>query len=70
MKQPTKPTKPVKLERVRCCDCAHSYEPHELDYKGEPFLCHCRAKGEWGAKFSVFLYKQQECKDYKPKADA
>lgn len=64
MRQPTKSTKPIKLERVRCCDCEYSYDPHELDYKGEPFLCHCKAKGEWGAKFSVFLFKPQNCTTY------
>lgn len=60
----------LELTRVICANCANSYDPHELDYSGKPFLCHCKAKGEWGAKFSVFLYKPQECKDYKPKKDA
>ncbi len=60
--------KQTKLTTVICANCANSYEPHELDYSGKPFLCHCKAKGEWGAKFSVFLYKPQECQFYKPKS--
>lgn len=30
-----------KTEVILCRDCAHAYDPHELDYKHEPFLCKC-----------------------------
>lgn len=30
-----------KNEVILCRDCKHSYDPHELDYKKEPFLCKC-----------------------------
>lgn len=35
--------KTVKKEEIRhyCRECKHSYDYHELDYKGEPFLCKC-----------------------------
>ncbi len=50
--------------KVMCCDCIHSYDYHELDCNGKPFLCHCDAKGDWGKKFSDFLYNKQECKKF------
>lgn len=37
-----KQKKPIKeKEDILCMDCVHSYSPHELDYKHEPFLCKC-----------------------------
>lgn len=30
-----------KKEVIHCCDCENSYDYHELNYKGEPFLCRC-----------------------------
>ena len=24
-----------------CRDCQHSYDWHELNYRGEPFMCRC-----------------------------
>lgn len=47
--------------RVVCKDCRHAYGYHELDYKGEPFMCHCRAKGEYGAQYSEFIDVKHEC---------
>lgn len=33
-----------------CRECKHSYDYHELNYKGEPFLCKCPFE-----KYSKFL---------------
>jgi hypothetical protein len=44
-----------------CRDCKHAFDFHELDYKGEPFLCKCPFH-----KFSKFLNKDY-CTNFKLK---
>ncbi len=41
-----------KETKYHCRDCKHSYDYHENNWKGEPFLCRCPF-----CKFSKFLDK-------------
>lgn len=36
-----KKTQHSEEKRHFCEDCAHAFDPHELDWKREPFLCKC-----------------------------
>lgn len=44
--------KTAKKETIRhyCRECKYSFDYHELDYKGEPFMCKCQFE-----KYSKFL---------------
>lgn len=50
-------------ENVHCQDCAHSYDYHEKNYKGEFFMCKCPF-----FKVSKFL-RSDICEQFKPKED-
>ena len=56
-----------KAKGVVCKDCKHAYGFHELDYKGEPFLCHCGMKGEYGRQFSEFIDVKHVCSMFEKK---
>lgn len=43
-----------------CRNCAHATDFHELNHKGEPFLCKCPFE-EW----SQFLDLEKVCEHYK-----
>lgn len=34
--------KPQTAPEHRCRECRESYDWHEADYQGQPFLCRCR----------------------------
>lgn len=55
----TKRPQPKKKEqpKYKCRDCGHSYDWHEKNYKGEPFLCRCPFYK--GGKFCRFLSDPQ-----------
>ena len=43
--------------KYQCRHCGHSYDWHERDWKGEPFLCRCPYYK--GGRFSRFLTDPQ-----------
>lgn len=51
---------------IRTCSmCQESYDPHELNHLGQPFLCRCRHH-QW----SRFLYKTDDvCIHFIPKRE-
>lgn len=44
--------------QLHCRECKHSFDYHELNYKGEPFLCKCPFH-----KWSKFLDRDW-CKNF------
>lgn len=40
-----------KEPSVICNDCINAREPHELDYRGLPFMCKCAARHENRSRF-------------------
>ena len=58
----------IRKEKPRhtCRDCAHSYDRHEKDWRGEEFLCRCPYYKE--GRFSKFLNDPQ-CEMFEPKGN-
>lgn len=49
---------------LRCRDCTESYDWHEPDYYGKPFLCRCQHYK--AGKFSKFL-RDRACELFAPR---
>ena len=57
----TKTTKSKSDGWVTCRECALSYGYYGKDVHGDPFMNHCKAKGEWGAKYYEILDTKRRC---------
>lgn len=59
----------LRKERLRytCGDCAHSYDRHEKNWRGELFMCRCPYYKD--GKFSKFLNDLQ-CEHFLKREDA
>lgn len=59
----TLPRKPAEQDELRCRDCAHSYDWHEIGANGAPFLARCPYRWE-GGKWCIFL-SDRACENFK-----